>query len=97
MIRLTLNLNRGMNGDFGYKYFGKSSRTVGGTPWPGVPCRLADPWIASDKTPNLLMIYMKRQTTLLGFPNSPPTIVKMQTAISYGCDCRSSPLCPYAD
>ena len=43
----------------------------------------------------LLMIWMKMQTVLLGFPNSSPAIVKMQTAISYGCDCRSSPLCPY--
>ena len=43
MIQLTLNLKRAMIGDFGYKYSGKSSRTVGGTPWPGVMCRPADP------------------------------------------------------
>ena len=58
---------------------------------------MADPWIASVKTPSLLMIYMKMRTTLPGFPNSYPAIVKMQTAISYGCDCRRSPLCSDAD
>ena len=97
MIRLSLNLNRGMNGEIGYKYFGKSSRMVGCTPRPGLTCRPADPWIAAVKTPNLLMIYMKMQTTLLGFPNSSPTIVKMRRAISYGCDCRRSPLCSDVD
>jgi hypothetical protein len=97
IIRLTLNLSRGKNGGFSYKYFEKPSRTVGGTPWPGVTCRRDDRWIASVKTPNSLMIYMKMRTALLGFPNSSPTIVKVQTAISYGCDCRPSPLCTNAD